>query len=222
MRHLPWLALVCALLAPGGSPAHAGAWLPPEGRGFASMTTRLTWPKDYGMQGWRVPQQRYDTLYVDYGLGRRFAVGLDLGRSISGSGKALIFLRRALKDEGPLRLAAELGLGQIEGASALRPGLSLGRGQAWGWINADLLAEMRGSHGTDFKLDLTLGLTLRRGAKAILQIQSGLTRDDPPFARLAPSVVVPLHRRLQAEVGASWGLTGDDSAGLLLGLWSEF
>ncbi|MBE9636605.1 hypothetical protein [Salipiger mangrovisoli] len=216
------VALACALLVPGVPPVSAGAWLMPDGVGFASSTTRLTWPQDNALLGWRQPEGRYDTLYFEYGLGRRLTAGADLGRSISGGGKMLAFLRLPLKDDGALRASAELGLGRIDGAQALRPGLSLGLGGAQGWLNADLLFEMRGDAGTDYKLDLTLGLRLPRKLRMILQLQTGVQQGDPPFARFAPSLVVPLHPRIQAEVGASWGLSGDASAGLLLGLWTEF
>ncbi len=226
MRHLLARALTIllstGLLGADTAPLHAGAWLAPEGHGFASATTRLTWPQDYALLGWMEPEGRYDTLYLEYGLTRRVTLGADLGRSISGGGKTLVFLRMPLKAEGALRLSAELGLGRIEGAQALRPGLSLGLGHAVGWVNADLLAEIRQGEGTDYKLDLTLGINLPRKLRAILQVQSGVQQGDPPFARVAPSVVVPLHKHLQIELGGSWGLTGDASAGLLLGIWSEF
>ncbi|WP_353471320.1 hypothetical protein PVT71_08265 [Salipiger sp. H15] len=222
MRHLPWIALACVLLGLAPPPCRAGAWLPPRGTGFASTTTRLTWSQDVALQGWQAPQGRYDTLFLDYGLGDHLALGADLGRSISGGGKALVFLRWPLLGTGPLRVAAEMGLGRIAGTAALRPGLSVGLGHARGWLNADLLAEMRGTGETDLKLDLTLGAALPREAKLILQIQSGVQAGDAPFARFAPSVVLPLRRSLQTELGLSWGMAGDTSAGLLLGLWTEF
>ncbi|WP_226624566.1 hypothetical protein [Alloyangia pacifica] len=222
MRHLPLLALTCTLLGSGPGTLCAGAWLQPEGQGFASTTTRLGWAQQEPVQNFPSPEMRYDTLYLEYGLHRRLTFGTDLGRSISGGGKAVAFLRVPLRGKGPMRVAAELALGRIEGVATLRPGLSVGLGLENGWLNADLLAEMRGAEGTDYKLDLTYGLRLPRKLRLILQVQSGVQQGDVPFARFAPSVVVPLRRRLQAEIGGSWGLTGDKSAGLLLGLWTEF
>ncbi|MCA0995878.1 hypothetical protein [Alloyangia pacifica] len=222
MRRLARLGRLCGLLWLCAGPLQAGAWLQERGAGFASSTTRLTWPQSYGLQGWQLPSGRYDTLYVEYGLSPRVTIGADLGRAISGAGKSLLFLRLPLIGAGPMRLSAELGGGRIEGHQALRPGLSLGLSHARGWLNADILAELRGTAGTDVKMDLTLGLNLPQRRKAILQVQTGVQRGDPGFVRLAPSVVLPLRERLQAEIGASWGLVGDTSAGLLLGLWTQF
>ncbi|WP_235865403.1 hypothetical protein [Alloyangia mangrovi] len=222
MRHLLMHALICTLLGTGATPLGAGAWLQPTGRGFASTTTRLSWAQEQTVQNWPRAELRYDTFYLEYGASRRLTFGTDLGRSISGGGKAVGFVRFALLGTGPLRIAGELGLGQIEGVRALRPGLSVGVGLEQGWLNADLLAEIREAEGTDYKLDLTLGVRLPKKTRLILQLQSGAPQGDSPFARLASSVVLPLRRRLQIEIGASQGLTGDDSSGLFMGLWSEF
>ncbi|NDV48072.1 MULTISPECIES: hypothetical protein [unclassified Salipiger] len=222
MRHLLLHALICTLLGTAATPLRAGAWLQPPGRGFASTTTRLSWAQDQPVQNWPRAEMRYDTFYLEYGASRRLTFGTDLGRAISGGGKAVAFVRFPLLGTGPLRVAGELGLGQIEGVRALRPGLSVGFGLEQGWLNADLLAEIREAEGTDYKLDLTLGLRLPRKARLILQIQSGAQQGDEAFARLAPSLVLPLRRRLQIEIGANQGLTGDDSSGIFMGLWSEF
>lgn len=223
MRIVPVLvALFCLLFAT--SRAEAGAWPREKGRVFASSAICLSWPQDIPAWEPRDPTGRYVTFYAEYGLTDRLTLGLDLGRSMYGDGKALVFLRLPLRDrDHGLRIATELGLGEIDGQPVIRPGLSLGFGLQNGWLSADGLAETRARDGrTDYKLDLTWGRNFPGGRKLILQIQSGKPGKAPAYARFAPSVVLPLNRRLKAEIGGAWGLSGDMSMGAMLGLWAEF
>ena len=217
------LTLALALAGLAGH-ASAGAWPREEGSLFVSSLARLSWPQDVTTWTSYEPTGEYYTLYVEYGLTERLTVGLDLGRAISGGGKDVAFLRMPLgRADRRLKLAAELGLGQIEGAMVLRPGLSLGLGFRHGWLSADGLAEISlGSGETDYKLDLTWGLNLWEERKLIVQFQTGQQFGDPAFVRIEPTIVQPLTKRLKTQIGGSYGLLGDTSMGLTFGLWAEF
>ena len=52
--------------------------------------------------------------------------------------------------------------------------------------------------------------------------QTGKPWGEPFFARFAPSVVLPVTDVFSAELGVTWGATGDSSMGVLLGFWSSF
>lgn len=227
MRYAIWFLWALAVV---GGEANAGAWQRAEGALYASASARLSWPKDLVSHGSLDPNGQYYTLYMEYGLTDRVTLGLDMGRSVSGAGKSIGFVQLPVRNkEKGLKVSAALGLGQIEGDPVIRPGLSVGLGHKWGWINADGFAEVGiNSDETDFKLDVTFGFNapshrfLRDGTKLIVQFQSGAPYGDAMFVRLAPSVVVPLRNNLSIEVGGSWGIFGDDNFGALLGLWSDF
>lgn len=217
-------ARVVALLILGSSAAHAGAWQKPKGEGFSSAAVRLTWPQDITRLDPASPEGQYYTLYLEYGLTERLTGGLDLGRSVSGATKAIAFLQLPVRDRdtGP-KISAALGLGQIDGDAVLRPGLSVGWGLENGWLSADGFAEIHlGGSQTDFKLDITWGRNLPRDRKVLLQIQTGAVAGEPSFIRLAPSMVFPLRDQLRIETGISLGLVGDDSVGILFGIWNAF
>ncbi|WP_234984155.1 hypothetical protein [Roseivivax jejudonensis] len=204
--------------------AAAGAWPRERGAWFASATVNLTWPQDLGDVDRAAPDGRYDALYLEYGLTDRITLGLDVGRSVSGEAKLVAFAQHpVLPADAPLRAAAQLGIGKIDDRDVLRPGLSVGRGWEGGWLSTDALLEQPfDGTGADVKLDATWGLRLRADRRLILQLQTGKQTGDPAFARLAPSLVMPLRGPLSAEVGGTYGVTGDDSVGLKLGLWAEF
>ena len=215
------LALLLSILA---LPASAGPWPQDKGRSFASASLRLVWPEDLRSAQ---PESTYLTLYFEHGVTERLTVGLDLGHSVSGQGKSMVFARSPLPAPGDWVAAAEIGLGLVEGAQVVRPGLSVGRGlrmaHGWGWVSADMQLEHRWqSGGTDLRLDLTLGTPLPRDRKLILQLQTGRQEGDPAFARLAPSMVMPLPNGLKLEAGGSVGLTGRNGLGLMVGLWHSF
>ena len=214
------LALALTLLLPGL--AAAGAWPREKGTGFASATSYLSWAQDYTTWVSYAPAARYDTLYLEYGLTDRWTVGLDLGRSVSGGTKLVAFVRYPLGERLGIQIAPELGIGQIEGKTVIRPGLSLGKGVARGWAAADFAAELFPETGNaDAKLDLTLGMNL--GARrAMVQFQTGQQTGDEAFLRIVPSVTTPLGKRFDLELGVSYGVLGDTSMGLKLGLWTEF
>lgn len=186
------LTLALALAGLAGQ-ASGGAWPREEGSLFVSSLARLSWPQDITTWTSHEPTGEYYTLYVEYGLTDRLTVGLDLGRAISGGGKDVAFLRMPLgRADRRLKLAGELGLGQIEGDMVLRPGLSLGLGLGHGWLSADGLAEISlGSGETDLKLDLTWGLTLWDERKLIVQLQTGSKAATRPSSALSPPSCSP-------------------------------
>lgn len=214
------LVLLCA------GQAGAGAWPRPAGQGFFATDARLSWPRVIGPEV--QPPGKYYTGYLEYGLTDRITAGLDLGRSVSGSGKTVGFLRVPLtRPEATLKISVELGLGRIDGAPVIRPGLSIGRGFSWGdvsgWLAVDSLAEIGTSNGQlDAKIDMTFGVTMPNDWKYLLQLQTGAPYGDPVFARLAPSVVIPIGPDRYVDIGGHLGLTGDNTYGLKLGVWQKF
>ncbi len=204
--------------------ASAGAWPREKGTGFTATSVRLSWPKDVLLTHKKLEPIQYNTFYFEYGLNHRLTVGLDLGRSVSGKDKTILFFKLPVRnaEDGP-KISAHLGFGQVAGDTVIRPGLSLGWGLKNGWISIDAFSEFGVTHGkSDSKVDITWGRKYPNDHKLILQLQTGDPATDPPFARLAPSYVFPLSDRLKLETGASWGLFGDDSLGLKVGVWASF
>lgn len=222
MIRISALSLACLCLA--APSAQAGAWPRKEGSGFVSAAVRLAWPQD--VRQWTSPEpiQDYSTLFFEYGLTDRLTLGLDLGHSVSGSGKTVIFAQVPLRQAGSgPRVTAQIGFGMIAGERVLRPGLSIGWGLDKGWLSIDSVAEAHVEPATiDYKIDMTWGRNLSKDRKLILQLQTGQPAGREPFARFAPSIVVPVHDRFKVETGATFGLTGDESVGLKLGFWTEF
>ncbi len=216
--------LAIAILWLGVVTATAGAWPREQGGVFASATVRLSWPQDMVKARSFEPTGGYRTLYLEYGLTNRLTVGLDLGRSVSGRRKTVVFGRIPIRNRDTgIKAAFQLGLGTIDDRQIIRPGISLGWGLENGWIAADAVAEMRVESGeADLKLDVTWGRNLGKGRKLILQMQMGDPVDDPSFARFAPSIVFPLNDMISLETGAAWGIVGDNTFGLKVGLWTQF
>jgi hypothetical protein len=218
---LPVAICLLCLAAPA---AWAGAWPREAGTGFLTLSTRVAWPQDV-LTGVAAAEHRaYSTAYLEYGLTDRLTLGLDLGRGVSGDGKTILFAQMPVRSaDSGAQITGQLGLGRISGEAVLRPGLSVGWGRDGGWLSFDAVAEVALDTGaTDLKIDATWGRNLAQDRKLIVQLQAGLPHDDPGFARLAPSVVLPAGERLKLELGATWGLTGDTDMGLKLGLWSSF
>lgn len=170
------------------------------------------------------PTDDYSTLYMEYGLTDRLTVGADIGHSVSGSGKSVLFFQWPVRqaEKGP-QISAQFGLGIISGKRVLRPGLSLGWGLKTGWLSIDSVAESYVDTGrTDLKLDMTWGRNLSKDRKLILQVQTGQPDGRDPFVRVAPSLVLPLRGPVKLETGVTWGLTGDTFMGLKFGVWTDF
>lgn len=117
---LPAVLLLVGLagLMPGGA-AQAGPWPREEGGVFLSVSTEQD--RD---------DNRYDSLYAEYGLSARTTLGVELGHA-DGESNALLWLQRALDDgTGANRWTVSLGVGAIQ-----RDGRTHAQGQigsAWG------------------------------------------------------------------------------------------
>ncbi len=216
-------ALACLLVAClAASPALAGAWPRAKGEVFLAAATRVAATRVQG------PYSVYSTAYLEYGLSDRFTLGLDIGQGISGASKRIVFLQHPLPiGSDRHRLAAQIGFGQISGQATLRPGLSYGFGFAHGggsgWFAIDSVAEISLATGrTDYKSDITLGLSHGDRMKSIFQVQTGLSHGDPSFVRLAPSLVIRTGARTHLEIGMTRGLVGDHQTGFKIGFWRTF
>ncbi len=224
MRILAALVLLLCL-TPGD--AGAGPWPREMGTWFVSSDIRFAWSHDPALRdGWRPGSADY-AVYAEYGLPRDLTLGLDLGHTGSVTARSILFLRIPLRDsDSGLKLSADIGLGKIDDRTVLRPGLSFGKGfEAFGtsgWFTVDTQTELSPDVSPDIKLDLSYGINLDGGTKLILQLQSGKPGDADSFARLAPSLVVPLGGNRHLDLGLLYGVTGDDSFGVKFGIWQTF
>ena len=195
--------ILLALLWPAMT--QAGPWPRAPGTGLAVASVYVGTPL----------AQPYAGLYAEFGLMSGVAGGVDTGRAVSGSVKAVAFLRRSVRLPGDTGVvaAAEIGLGRIAGQAVLRPGLSLGHGlEEWldgGWLAVDTVAEIGLERSTfDIKTDVTFGLRLDERRNAMVQLQTGQSAGDPRFARLVPSVVTELRSGMKLELGLTQSLRG--------------
>lgn len=213
------LAVVLLLgLAPVGM---AGAWLREKGTGFLSLSSQVTEPDEYGFY-------RVDAgLYAEYGLTERLTLGVDAGHDMLRVSKGLVFLRLPLgRETHKTRLAMEIGAGQVGDDTALRPGLSIGRGiklwDRYGWLNADGRVVLAGGGAMTLESDLTFGLSITGRSKIILQLQLGQPDIGDAYAKIAPSFVYETKPGTQLELGLTHPLTGSDLRGVSLDLWRTF
>lgn len=220
MKRLFLIALLVLL----GTQVQASAWPREKGTGFISVATRPKWPQDISTWTSKNPTDQYTTLYVDYGLSNRFSVGLDLGRSVSGAAKIIGYVNMpVIRPQNGLAMSVQMGFGTISKEKVIRPGVSVGMPTRNGWISLDSVAEINlDTRSSDLKLDATWGINMKDNKKLILQIQSGIQSGDPHFMRFAPSMVSPLTDKLDLEFGGAYGLVGDNSMGVKLGLWAKF
>lgn len=204
--------------------ALAGAWPREAGTGFVSSALSLSWPQEIATWDNLTPTGDYASLYLEYGLTEQLTLGLDLGHTSQGAGKTVVFVQHPLNTtNASTKIALQLGLGQISGALSVRPGVLVGRGLPNGWFALESFAEIQISERRmDYKIDVTRGWTLPKSRKFILQLQSGVPARQDSYSKLAPSLVVPIKPRTHLELGMSWGLVGDRSMGLKLGMWHEF
>lgn len=215
------LTLAVVLVLGLASGAVAGAWLREAGAVFLDMSGEVTEPDEYGLYGMDA------RLYAEYGLTERLTLGVDAGHDMLRVSKAIAFLRMPLRPKArQTKLAVELGAGRVGEISALRPGLSVGRGiQLWdrnGWLNADGRAVLAGGGAMSLETDLTVGLSITDRAKIILQIQAGQPDTGRGYAKFAPSVVYEAKPGTQLQLGVTQPLAGGDRRGVSLGLWRTF
>lgn len=215
------LTLAFVLLLGLAPVAVAGAWLREQGTAFVELSGQVTEPDAYGLY-------KFDAgLYAEYGLAERLTLGIDAGHDMLTISKAIVFIRLPLWDATrDTLLAVELGAGQVDDDTALRPGLSIGRGiQLWdrnGWLNADGRVVLTGGGDMKLESDLTFGLSITDRSKIILQLQLGQPETGTGYAKFAPSFVYETKPGTQLELGLMQPLAGDDRRGLSLDLWRTF
>lgn len=204
------------------STVDAGAWSRGKANGFSMTSIQVTTPS------LAEPASYYFSNYSEFGLTRNLTLGADIGHSVSGDSKFIVFLRHPiLKLKDKHLFAAELGIGQVADEFVIRPGLSYGHGfsgfKRSGWLAVDVLFEHHTvSQATDFKADFTYGLNHSGGFKTIFQLQSGRQAGDPNFLRFAPSFAIPMGASAHLEFGGSLNLIGGAEYGLKVGIWKKF
>lgn len=215
------LTLAVVVLLGIATDAVAGAWLRETGTGFLSLSGEVTEPDAFGIY-----RQDY-SLYAEYGLAERLTLGVDAGHDMLRMSKGVVFARLPLgRADRTVKLAVELGAGQVGDDTALRPGLSIGRGiTLWGrggWLNADGRAVLAGGGAMTLESDLTFGLSVTGRSKVILQLQAGQPDIGDGYATFAPSLVYETRPGAHLEIGLTQPLTGSDLRSLSLGLWRMF
>lgn len=216
------MARVLALLMLIAAQAEAGAWPREKGKTFLSFSIEAEQPDAYG----RV--KTYSTLYVEHGLSKRLTLGLDAGGDRNRMSKAILFLRVPLLNPSrKTNLSAEIGAGRAADRTALRPGISLGRGFRWGkrygWMALDTrFVLFDGAARWLIESDATLGLNATRKTKLILQVQSGFPDHARSYVKVAPSLVYEFRPGHHAELGVVAGVKELDSVALKFGLWRYF
>jgi hypothetical protein len=206
--------LLLVLLAPR---ATAGAWPLPAGEGHLSVSVEGDRGDGTGA---------YSTLYLEHGLAGGRTAGLDLGLSEAEVDKAVAFLRWHGGADDGTRLAYELGAGKVDDHAALRPGLSLGRGVAFGertgWVALDTRAVLFDDMALRLEADLTVGGDAGTGDKWLVQVQMAAPSDAAPYVKLAPGYAFGMGAGRHLRVGVTAGLVGLDAVKLDLGLWQRF
>jgi len=215
------LILVFALLPWPATMAQAGAWPRARGEGFAAASGTVEGPDAFGIY-----RQSF-SLYAEYGATERLTLGVDLGGDIQRMTKAVAFVRWPLGPTArPLKLALEMGAGQVEGENALRPSFSVGRGirigRHHGWLNADTRAILFDGGAAAYETDLTAGMSLGERVKALVQLQGGIPARGRTYLRLAPSLVYEARPGMHIELGLSEPVSGGGERGVKLGLWRKF
>ena len=215
------LTLAFVLMLGSAPVAVAGAWLRDKGTAFVELSGQVTEPDAYGLYGLDAG------LYAEYGLAEWLTLGVDAGHDMLRVSKAVVFMRLPLgRETRKTKLAVELGAGQVGDDTALRPGLSIGRGiKLWdrnGWLNADGRVVLGSGGAMTLESDLTFGLSISDRSKIILQLQLGQPDTGTGYAKLAPSFVYETTPGAHLELGLIQPLAGSDLRGVSLDLWRTF
>jgi hypothetical protein len=230
--------LILCLTAPS---ALAGPWPRGEGESFLSFALEYSDSRDYAGLYAEYGLTEKLTLGLDIG-----------GTSSAAKKAIAFARWPVGNPQGRLRMAAQLGLGYgerwrtppftlvITGGGPLPPlpgprpkmrpvlqtGFSLGRGLKLmghdGWITLDTRAEMDDAFTSHYAADATIGLTVPKGHKLIVQVQTGATDTGNSWAKLAPAYVLKLSDRRHLEMGLVAGMAGDSDIAARLGLWQNF
>lgn len=233
-------ALVLAFAASSFSPAvHAGAWARSPGEVFLSFSSNLHSSVEALAEGIG-EMSRFDSAYLEVGLGHRLTFGADLGRG-DYTREGMAFLRYTITDpDARLQAAVDLGIGRrnvdVLGDSDLaRAGLSLGYGFGltppdWmpmdlqgGWIALDALtiwdltrSELR------WKIEATFGLNASDRLRFMLQVAAEEWPGLDISYGVNPSFVYQIRDNTSIELGVRAVLEDHVQLGLELGLWHQF
>ncbi|WP_417727972.1 hypothetical protein [Roseovarius sp.] len=208
---LPWLIGM----------AGAGAWPRGKGQTFLAASGQIEGPDQFGLY-----RQNF-TLYAEHGLTERLTLGLDLGGDTLRMTKSIAFVRWPIgQDAQAVKIAVEMGLGEVSEETALRPGVSLGRGfTLWGrhgWAAFDGRAVVFGSGDMTLESDITFGLNTTARSKVLVQLQTGHPALGQAYTRFAPSYVYATRPGAHLEFGLVLPVSGGGERGVKLGLWREF
>ncbi len=219
MRRLVTLLGLCGLVAAmPPRTAHAGPWPREVGKTFLSLSWERDLMRDTG----------YAALYAEYGLTKRFTLGLDVGADPDGLSKAIAFARMPFaRSPGGMRLALEIGTGVTDDRPVIRPALSFGRGLSMaersGWLTLDIRATVfQDTFDAAWDSDLTLGLKATARGKAIVQLQTGQPAAGDAYIKLGSSWVIEGQPGRHIEFGVVTGLKNSDALAAKIALWHEF
>lgn len=212
------MSRILTFLILSAAQANAGAWLRDPGEVFLSFSVEAEVD---------APANGYVSAYAEYGMRRSLTLGLDFGGNRSGGQKAVGFIRWPLDGgDGPWRLAAEAGLGLIDGSAVLRPGLSAGYGFAagahGGWLAFDSRATIGQGGLVLWETESTLGLRMSDHRAFMLQLSATALPDGEDHVRMTPSLLLGRETGRQIELGVAAGLAGDDRLSLKFALWRRF
>ena len=201
--------------------AQAGAWPREKSKTFTATSGQIEGSDALGLY------HPFFAFYGEHGLSKRLTAGADLGGDGVRMSKVIGFLRWPFgRADRRLKVAFELGAGQIAEQNALRPGLSLGRGiSLWdrnGWLAVDSRAILFGGGDLALEGDFTFGLSTTHKTKLILQVQTGQPVIGKSYARFAPSFVYETKPGQHIEFGVSQMFHGGRAHGVKLGLWRSF
>lgn len=216
--------------------ALAGPWAREHGKTFLSLSVEQDRKDD-----------RYTSLYAEYGLTAGQTVGLEIGHASQGETSVLLWLQRVLDNgKGPDRVSIATGIGAIErdgetvpmGQVSAHWGRGFDRFLGGGWMTADTRVKVAGKMQTDWqapgisvsyltpetsvKADLTLGLKPRATTMVISQLRMEHRKDSGFSAKLAGSVVQDIAGPAKIELGVIAPISGDGETALRLGSWLEF
>ncbi|KZY40442.1 hypothetical protein A3731_37385 [Roseovarius sp. HI0049] len=160
-------------------------------------------------------------------MGKGRVVGFDVGQAEDDFDKAVLFARFPFGARGGDTVQAwEMGVGMVDGALALRPGVSIGRGftigDSPGWVALDSRAVVSEAGTGVLEADLTVGAGLRGGHKWMVQLQMAAPEDSAPYMKIAPSFAFKQGKGRHLLLGATAGLVNTDTVKITFGIWQKF
>lgn len=183
---------------------------------------------------------RYNSAYLEVGLGRRLTFGADLGAG-EFTREGLAFLRYTITHpDARLQAAVDLGFGrrsvEVLGESDLaRIGLSLGYGFGitppdWmpmdlqgGWLALDAHAiHDRTNTQNRWKVETTFGLNASDRMTVMLQLVAEEWPGQTISYGINPSIVLQIHDRTSLELGVRAVLAEGVQLGLEIGISHRF